>query len=218
MSLRRRVRREIRAGWERRVGWERREMRCRAVDSREVRCRAGPGGRTGPVPGRLVGGPLPADVVLARSVGARVGVGRRLAVRVGLICLVVIRLLVVTTLPLARPRIRLRDRLLGHRGRGALVRSRLKGTRLKRAQVGYGRLRQRAAWARVNRDGDLDAAAELTGEHVSDKRAKAGLQLLFDERVRRRDQRGVLHKREGPGELKPRQLARLDVKLDEAVQ
>jgi hypothetical protein len=98
------------------------------------------------------------------------------------------------------------------------MRSGLQGTRLVRAQVGDDRLRHGPAWARVNRDGDLDAAAELAGEHVGHQRAEPGFELLLDERVRRRDQRGVLHERQGPGELEPGELARLDVQFDEAIE
>ena len=73
---------------------------------------------------------------------------------------------------------------------------------------------------RVHRDRELDRAAELPGERVDDKRTQPGLQLLLDEGVRRRDQHGVLHQAERPGEfrLEPGELAGPDVHLGEPLE
>jgi len=64
---------------------------------------------------------------------------------------------------------------------------------------------------RVDRHRQLDAAGQLPGQRVGDQRPQPGFQLLLDEVVGRRDQRGVLHQAQRPGQLKPCSLVRLDL-------
>jgi hypothetical protein len=84
-----------------------------------------------------------------------------------------------------------------------------------RREVGGRHCRRRRG---VDRDGELDVAAELLGKGLGDQGAQPGLQLFLDEFVRGGDEGGVLHQPEGAGLLQPGPLVRLDLKVAKTVQ
>ena len=72
--------------------------------------------------------------------------------------------------------------------------------------------------AGVNRDRDLNRAAELLGQRVDDQRPELGLEVFLNERVGSGDQRGILYQAEGPGEPEPGELASRQPHLGQAVK
>ena len=73
--------------------------------------------------------------------------------------------------------------------------------------------RRRGRGGGVDRDGELDVAAELTGQGMRDERAQPGLELFLDELVRRRNERRVLDQPQRPRQPQPGPLMRLDVQV-----
>jgi len=94
---------------------------------------------------------------------------------------------------------------------------RARQSRRIRSQVRGGR-GHRGLGCRVDRDGELDVAAELLGQGLGDQGAQPGLQLFLDELVRRRDEGGVFHQPERPGKFQPGPLMRLDLQVGQPVE
>ena len=84
--------------------------------------------------------------------------------------------------------------------------------------AGRGRRGWRADGHRVNGHRELDVAAELPGQRMGDECAQPGLELLLDELVGRRDQRGVLDQAEWPGQPQPGPLVGFDMQVGELLQ
>ena len=70
----------------------------------------------------------------------------------------------------------------------------------------------------VDRDRELDVAAELAGQGMGDQRAQPGLELFLDELVGRGDERGVLDEPERPGQPQPGPLMWFDVQVRQLFQ
>src|SRR5216683_3354362 len=84
--------------------------------------------------------------------------------------------------------------------------------------VRLARRRSLDARGRIDRDGELDVAAEFPGEGVRDQGPEPRLQLLLDELVGRCDQGRVLDEPERSCQLEPGTLMRLDLHVSEPFQ
>ena len=93
-----------------------------------------------------------------------------------------------------------------------------RGGRLGREVRGRHGGRHRGLRRGIDGDGELDVAAEFLGQGLGDQGPQPGLELLLDELVRGRDQGGIFHQPERPGEFQPGALMRLDLKIGQPVE